>query len=40
LVTVALMMAVSEAALAQGGDVSVSVKGDTKVDKGGSTFCP
>jgi D-arabinose 5-phosphate isomerase GutQ len=41
LVTVGLclaaMMALSGVALAQGGDVCVSIKGETKVDKGDST---
>jgi hypothetical protein len=37
LMMVAWMMALSGAALAQGGDVCVSNKGDTKVDRGDST---
>jgi hypothetical protein len=32
------MMALSGVALARGGDVCVSVKGETKVDRGESTY--
>jgi hypothetical protein len=33
-----LMVALSGAALAQGADVCVSIKGETKVDRGESTY--